>query len=154
EYPRMGEKIVELERQLAEKSDLCFATAHSLVEHLKRYNPKTFLAPHGVDHEHFARALRSDTVVPQDAAALPRPIIGFIGGIHEWVDFELIGKLAAAHPDWSLALIGELKVEPAELRRYANVHFLGRRAYKELPSYCKSFSAGIIPYVVNDSTKN
>lgn len=142
-----SEKIAALERELLEKADVCFAASHLLAESKRRYNANTIVAPHGVDHKHFARALEAGTAVPPDIASLPRPVIGFFGGIHERIDLELLARIAAAHPKWALVLIGKVQVDLDRVRRLPNVHILGRRLYETLPAYCKGFDVGIMPYV-------
>jgi len=149
-----GKKITAMERDLAEKADLCFATAHSLAEHLRRYNPNCHVALHGVDYGHFVRALDPAIAGPEDVAHLPRPIIGFFGLIHNWIDLPLIAAIARKHPEWSVVLIGKADVDLALLKDLPNVHLLGRRPYETLPSYCKAFNVGIIPFVLNELTRN
>jgi glycosyltransferase involved in cell wall biosynthesis len=147
-----GKKMAAMEKQLCEKSDVVFATAHSLAERKRPFNSETQLALHGVDHELFSSALAESTPVAPEIAALPKPVIGFFGLIHEWIDLDLIAYLAERHPEWSLALIGKSCVETSRLQRFGNVHFLGRKPYRELPSYCKGLALAMIPFVVNDLT--
>jgi glycosyltransferase involved in cell wall biosynthesis len=47
-------------------------------------------------------------------------------------------------------MIGKELVDVSALKQYPNVHFLGRKAHQELPGYCKAFSVGLIPYVLNE----
>ena len=60
--------------------------------------------PHGVDYEHFAEALRPGPL-PEDLANIPQPRVGFFGLIHEWVDTDLIARLADVLP-YSFVVIG------------------------------------------------
>jgi hypothetical protein len=62
----------------------------------------------------------------------------------------LIAYLAERHPEWSIALIGKPMVDLSKLRRFKNVHLLGRKLHSELPGYCKGFSVGMIPYVLQE----
>ena len=149
-----GQKMAAMERQLMQRADTCFMTSHSLLEAKKDINPNTFLAPHGVDHEHFARALASTTVAPAEIATLPHPIIGFFGLIHEWIDLRLVAKIARMHLDWSIVLIGKSVVDVGALKPFPNIHLLGRRAYEALPGYCRAFDVAIIPFEVNELTRN
>jgi glycosyltransferase involved in cell wall biosynthesis len=149
-----GRKMSVMERELMQRADVCFMTAHSLLESKKDCNPNTFLASHGVDHAHFAKALAPETRTPDEVASLPHPIIGFFGLIHEWLDLQLIAKIARARPDWSIVIIGKSVVETHVLKSWPNIHLLGRRPYDALPSYCKAFDVGIIPFQVNELTRN
>lgn len=147
-----GAKMGAMENELCRKADIVFATAKSLEERRRPYNTETHLASHGVDYDHFAKALSDDTPVAPEIAALPGPVIGFFGLIHEWIDLALIEYLASRHPDWSIALIGKASVDTSRLAKLPNVHLLGRKPYAELPSYCKGFSVGLIPFAVNELT--
>jgi glycosyltransferase involved in cell wall biosynthesis len=149
-----GRKMNFLEEKLMHRADLCLATSRALVETKKGQYPRTYLAPHGVDHAHFARALAPDTAVPADIARLPHPILGFFGLIDERMDLDLVAFIARAHPEWSIVLIGKVIVDIKALQGLPNVFLLGRRAYHDLPGYCKAFDIGIIPYAVNELTRN
>jgi len=145
-----GARIAEEERRLVASADLVFASAQSLVNDRRSLNAETHLARHGVDHALFAAALDAKTSVPPDVAAFPRPILGFFGTVQDWIDFRLVRYLAERHPEWSIVFIGPVLTDISMLSGLANVHFLGRRPHATLPNYCKAFSVGIIPYVVND----
>ena len=149
-----GQKMAAMERQLMQRADICFTTAHSLLESKKAINPNTFLASHGVDHAHFVKALAPATTIPAEIATLPHPIIGFFGLIHEWMDLDLLAKMARMHADWSIVLIGKSVVDVSALKSFPNIHLLGRRSYEALPGYCRGFDVAIIPFEVNELTRN
>ncbi len=149
-----GGSIAPLEDELIRKADVCFASAESILESLKARNPNTYLSRHGVDFEVFARASDPATVVPDDIARLPKPVIGFFGGLREHIDFDLLVAIARRHPEWSLVLLGLVQVNVDMLRALPNVHILGSRKYQELPAYCKGFDASIIPYLRNEFTEH
>jgi hypothetical protein len=50
-------------------------------------------------------------------------------------------------------LIGDSTIDLASYRALANMHFLGRKSYAELPAYCKEFDVGLIPFKINELTK-
>jgi glycosyltransferase involved in cell wall biosynthesis len=79
-------------------------------------------------------------------AKLPRPVVGFVGGLSQWVDLELVAFLARAHPTWSFVLIGPLGIDASAVRAMANVHLLGARAYDALPGYLAAIDVGLIPF--------
>lgn len=149
-----GAKMAAMENQLCQRADVVLATAHQLWERRRPLNPETHLALHGVDHGHFAAALSPETAEPDDLAAARRPIVGFFGLIHEWFDLGLVATLAERKPDWTIALVGKASVDVSSLQRFPNVKLLGRRPYASLPGYCKAFSVGVIPFAVNELTRN
>jgi glycosyltransferase involved in cell wall biosynthesis len=138
--------IVAAERRVLEQVDLVLATCDGLVETKRRSHPNVVLAPHGVDHAAFSRALQADAVLPDDLAALPGPRIGFHGTLDDWVDVELLAEIARRRPDWSFVLLGPEIVRAVALDGLANVHRLGPRPHAELPSYAAGYAAALVPY--------
>jgi hypothetical protein len=59
-----------------------------------------------------------ETEVAPELRGLRRPIVGFWGAIHEWVDLELFKHLARRHPEWSIVLIGTVSVDTNEDHPY------------------------------------
>ena len=80
-------------------------------------------------------------------AQLPRPVVGYIGGMHRHVDFELIGEMARARPGWSWVCVGALQTDVKPLAGLPNVHLLGQRPHGELGGLIRQFDVCIVPYV-------
>jgi glycosyltransferase involved in cell wall biosynthesis len=144
---------IAMERQLLERVDATFATSLALCEKKREHCKHTFLAPHGVDHAKFARALDDKLEVPDDLRGLPRPIVGFFGTLRDFLDYDLMAHIAKARPSWSLALIGQELCDIGPLKGLPNVHLLGQKRHDELPAYCKGFDVGLIPYRIDDDVK-
>jgi glycosyltransferase involved in cell wall biosynthesis len=149
-----SDSIIQMETDLIKKSDLVIVSAKELYEQKKKLSSNTHLVLHGVDYEHFSKALDNNYPVPYDIGIIPKPIIGFFGLIHEWIDLSLIKEVASAHPDWSIVMIGKVSADITDLRKLSNVYFLGQKTYEDLPGYCKAFDVAIIPFVINDLTKS
>lgn len=148
--------LKEIEEELFRKSDLVVVSAEKLLESKLKFNPNTFLIRHGTDWRHFRRALAAETKIPDEIRDLPKPIIGFHGLLADWVDFELIKKIAARFANGSIVLIGKIAVDAEQkikiLDKIPNIHFLGRLPYADLPAYCKGFDVALNPFAVNDLT--
>ncbi|HEX5498701.1 MAG TPA: glycosyltransferase [Thermomicrobiales bacterium] len=113
----------------------------------------TFLVRHGVDYEHFRAALDQQTRIPAEIAHLPRPIIGYFGLMSDdWIDAELLMRIARRFSAGSLVMAGKITMDLSELSRLPNVHLLGRQPYETLPSYCKAFDVAIIPFPITPAT--
>ena len=149
-----AKEIREMEEKLMNKTDYVFCTSRELFNKKSKYNRNSFYMPHGVDIDHFTQALDEKTKIPDDIMLIPRPRIGFYGGIEEWVDLELLKQTAEKHPDWHLVLIGREKVNTSKLANLRNVHLLGHRPYELLPAYSKGFDVSLIPFVINELTRN
>ncbi len=149
-----ADAISRLERELIDRADLVVTTSRQLYEAKSQHHANTHLVTHGVDYEPFAQATDPDMPIPEDVASLPAPRLGFFGLIQEWVDLDLLVELARRRTEWSIVLIGELRTKLPEGDRPANLHVLGRREYTSLPGYCRAFDVGLIPFRINELTRN
>jgi UDP-galactopyranose mutase len=102
---------------------------------------------------HFAQARRPQED-PHDQALIPHPRLGFAGVIDERMDLELVDGVAAARPDWHLIMVGPVvKIDPASLPRRDNLHYLGAKPYRELPSYLAGWDVALLPFARNEATR-
>jgi glycosyltransferase involved in cell wall biosynthesis len=95
------------------------------------------------------------TPLAPEMAELPRPVLGFIGAIKEWVDLDLLQQVAERRPDWTLVMVGPIGagVDVSALSRLANVILLGRRDRQVLPFYLKGFDVCLNPFRLNRLTE-
>lgn len=150
-----SEALREMERKLLRDADMVIASSERLYQSKRAENPRTVLVRHGVDWEHFRTALDPHTPIPAELAGLRRPIIGYFGLIaDDWVDLELLSHVARRFPDASLVMLGKTTMDISPLRRFPNVHLLGRKPYELLPGYCKAFDVALIPFPINEATLN
>jgi glycosyltransferase involved in cell wall biosynthesis len=160
-FKRCKAWIASRERTLCENADLVFTTAPALYERKRVYNPAGTHYVHNVgDADHFKRALDSRTQVPADLAALPKPVIGFVGAVSNYkLNIDWLLRLARDRPHYQLALIGPIgaadpSTNVSALRALPNVHVLGARPYGELPGYLKGCDVAVIPYRLNEYTES
>jgi glycosyltransferase involved in cell wall biosynthesis len=140
------------ERKLLAAADVVFTGGRRLWESKKLLNDDCHFYGCGVDVAHFGKARDARTQIPEDIASLPRPVLGYFGVIDERMDYELLVKLAEAHPEWSVAMIGPtLKVH--RFPRLQNLHWLGKKPYADLPAYCKAFDVCLMPFALNQATE-
>lgn len=148
--------LKKIEDDLFRRADLVVVSAEKLYGSKKHLNPNTHIIRHGTDWRHFRTALDESTVVPVEVSSLPRPIIGFHGLLADWIDYELIKKVAEHFSHGSVVLIGKTAVDAAQkiktLDGVPNIHMLGRKPYEELPAYCKGFDVAVNPFVINELT--
>src|SRR6185295_14163506 len=149
-----GARLAVLERDLCRRADLVFATSSALVAARRMENPRTYLAPHGVEHAHLARALDPATPVAPEIARLPRPIIAMVGLIDERVDLALLAELAERRPGWTFVLAGRTTVDCTALARHPNVRLLGHWPYARLPELLRGVAVGLIPFVMDEYTRH
>ncbi|NLG83999.1 MAG: glycosyltransferase family 1 protein [Firmicutes bacterium] len=132
-------------------ADVVFASSRALyASHLGRH-PEVHLCPNGADYAHFARAAAPGPL-PVELLGLPRPLVGYIGALAGWIDWELLRTVAAANPDFSFVFVGPPFGGAEELPSGPNLHFLGHRDYRLLPDYLRAFDACLIPFRLSPLT--
>ncbi len=147
-------RITPSEQQLFRDADLVFVTSEQLRQRAVQFSKRVHLFPFGVSLAAFERARDADDPMPDDIAALPRPVIGYVGGLHRWVDQDLLAEVAVRMPEASFALVGPAQADVSRLRQLPNVHLLGQKPHAEVPRYVKAFDVGLVPYCLADYTAN
>jgi glycosyltransferase involved in cell wall biosynthesis len=148
--------IRTLENELLRKVDVVFANSPPLYAAKRAENAHTHRIPSGVDLEHFARATQTDEPIPAALAHIPPPRIGYSGHVNDRLDYAVLEALARARPDWSLVLIGDTHPWTPDapplrtLRAHANVHFLGKQPYAEMPAFLRGLDVCLMPYIDDD----
>ncbi len=144
-----------LERELMAEADVVFTGGYSLYEAKQGQHANIHPFPSSVDRAHFAQArMPAPGSEPADQAALPRPRLGFYGVVDERMDLALLAQVADARPDWSLVIVGPVvKIDPADLPRRPNIHYLGPKTYAELPDYLGGWDVALMPFAINESTR-
>jgi len=151
---RAARRISRSEAQLFREADLVFVTSERLRERAARFSDRVHLFPFGVDFEWFEQVRTGSDEVPADLRRLRRPVVGYVGGLHQWVDQELLTAVAKYLPEASFALVGPPQTDVSRLARCPNVHLLGARSHAEVPRYIKGFDVGIVPYRLSEYTAN
>src|SRR5947207_6231346 len=147
-------KIVGSEERLFRQADLVFVTSERLRERAARHSDRVHVFPFGVNLERFDAVRRSTDAPPADLTPLRRPVIGYVGGLHQWIDQPLLASVATKLPEMSFALVGPAQTDVSALESCANVTLFGQRAHPDLPRYVKQFDVGIVPYLLTDYTAN
>lgn len=147
-------RITASEDQLFRDADLVFVTSEKLRQRAAQFSERVHLFPFGVSLEAFDRVREAGSGVPDDLKALPRPVAGYVGGLHQWVDQDLLVATAKRLPNVSFALVGPPQVDVSALEQEPNIHLFGQRAHAELPRYVQGFDVGLVPYRITDYTAN
>jgi glycosyltransferase involved in cell wall biosynthesis len=145
--------LLEREARLLAIADVVFTGGQSLYEAKRERHPRVHAFPSSIDAEHFGKSRRS-LADPPDQAALPRPRLGYFGVIDERLDVDLLAAVADARPHWQLVMVGPVvKIDAADLPRRANLHYLGKKAYDDLPAYLAGWDVALMPFARNESTR-
>lgn len=147
------------EAALLKSVQLVLTGGPSLYEAKRDLHPNVLCLPSAVDADHYSPA-RAFT--DQDAMAgaeqlqggTGRPRLGFFGVIDERLDIGLLTALADADPDWQIIMVGPVvKIDPAQLPRRPNIHWLGKQPYELLPQLIAGWDLCLMPFELNASTR-
>ena len=145
--------ILGLEKDIQAGADLSLFVSSQLAQERKDFGKNIRVLSHGVDYAHFAKIQSGGLPVPDDIREFKRPIVGYIGEIKP-LDFELVRFLALEHRDATFVFIGDIYAELAQLNLPANVVFLGKKPYAQLPNYMQMFDCLCLYYNINDTFNN
>lgn len=154
-------QLARSEATLLKLSDVVFANCERLAELCREGNDNVHILPPGVDLEVFSPEGAGPGGTARDAAAARgergfpprRPVIGYVGGLHRQVDYELLAEMARARPGWSWVFVGPLQTGVNGLGALPNVHLLGERRHGDLLRYVREMDVCLVPYRKNAETE-
>lgn len=141
--------VAHLEARLATESAFVMASSMPLMNRMRLYNSRVIYVPNAVHLEDYD----GTPAEPKDLQSIPHPRLLFVGAVADWVDLDLLERVATARPQWSIVLVGPSWVTHSRLPSQANIHYLGKRAYYELGGYMRHADVGIIPFRRNRLTR-
>ena len=141
------------EERLLRICDLVFAQGEDIKNRCLSYNRNVHIFPGGINVENFLSFSYGNPYVPEDIKNIVSPRIGYIGGIHKHIDFDLVKTLAKRNPSWSFVFVGPIQTDIGFLQHMKNIYFLGKKDFSALPAYINSFDVCLIPYVLSEYTK-
>ncbi len=146
-------QLCTLEMELLSRAHVVFTGGQSLYQAKQDQHSNIHCFPSSIDAKHFKQA-RSILPEPADQRDIPHPRLGFFGVLDERLDIELLRSLATARPDWQIVLIGPIvKIDPEQLPKNPNIHYLGMKDYKTLPNYLAGWDVALLPFALNESTR-
>ncbi|MFM2119894.1 MAG: hypothetical protein RL722_1362, partial [Pseudomonadota bacterium] len=141
-------------RECLVRADLAFANCQPVIESMREFHPGIRLVPNGCD-EH-PRPAAAATPATAAGAAERRKTIVFVGNLEKKIDIPLLDKLALRFADCDIVLIGSTHANPQvlDLKRHANIRFLGVVPYAEIGNWLARADVGIIPHLNSDLTQS
>src|SRR5262245_50267355 len=147
-------RIVSSEEAMFRRADLVFVTSEKLRRRAATFSQRVHLFPFGVKYDSFEAVRESPRHAPADIAGLKRPIVGYVGGLHQWIDQDLVAETAGRITDATFAFVGPPQCDLTKLESAPNIKLLGAKPHAELPHYVREFDVGIVPYRLSEYTSN
>ncbi len=138
----LGQQVATIKRA----ADLVIYCAPHLMAEEENQVRRQLLVTHGADVETFVAEGSKRAPGPSDVAIIPKPRVGFIGGIDAHTfDPELFVNVAKQMPDVNFVMIGSCSL-PEGWCALPNVRFLGRKPYDVVARYMAAMDVLIMPW--------
>lgn len=152
-----GKHGAVLEKLIMRKYDITLTTSQELLRINTGNADYIHCLPNAVDPELFNKAFFVRLETPKEFSGISKKVIGFIGNIEQRMDYDLVKKIAEAHSDKLLFLIGPTSSDEYithGLNKLKNIVFTGGKKIEELPAYLQNLDCAIIPFRCNKLTRS
>lgn len=139
--------MVRKERVLAKRVHWISVSSTRLAAHLSRYSDKLLVVRNACDTDLPEPALERRAQVD---AKSPH-VLGYVGTIGAWFDWDLVVRLAQANPMHKIRLIGPL-YNPPQRTLPGNIELLPACSHAEAIQHMHTFSVGLIPFKLTSLT--
>ena len=152
------DQLHESERAVIDLSDIVITNCSTLTNRYSPMHKRVHTFQFGVDLCAFQNEKKESEIsrrrlhLLSTIESLKRPIIGYVGGLHRHIDFDLLAEAAKAKPDWSWVFVGPIQSPVGELENLPNVHFMDQQPHEELVHFMRRFDVCIVPYLNNAFT--
>jgi glycosyltransferase involved in cell wall biosynthesis len=141
------QKFGVAQKKMISRADIVFVVTERLFDEAKKLNQNIHLVPNATIPEHFDARAWEQMETPLECRNLKPPVLGWVGHIGDYFDFEMTHLLAKAFPEASIMLIGGYSDRAEALSSHENVYLLGHKPYSEVPNYVRCFDVCIAPYI-------
>jgi glycosyltransferase involved in cell wall biosynthesis len=142
---RAARLMAELERAIVAQVDTVWASSSTLLAKFRGQHARVKPVLNGLD--------LATIPPPLGPAAATRPqVLGYVGTIREWFDWQLLLRIAHTAPRARIRLIGPLD-HPCPEPLPANVECLPACSHPVALEHMRRFSAGLIPFQLNRLTQ-
>lgn len=147
-FGNTGAGIAAQESRLLRESDAVVTTAQVLQEIAAAQNSNAVLIRNATDFDYFSK--KPSTSFHDDQG---RRVLGYYGAIADWLDVELLTKVAKRFPECLLLLIGSDECGARQqLMGLGNVKFTGEVNYLELTHFLYGMDVCLLPFKVTPLT--
>jgi glycosyltransferase involved in cell wall biosynthesis len=158
EYDTQGntnEIRVKANEYVIRKSSLVLCSAEAMYNRASTLNGNCVLSNNGNNYDVLSKGNHSN--IKKELSDINEPVIGYIGGIRDWIDFDLMNHLIQSCPKVSFVFVGLLyrngKKGLKVLKKHPNFKWFPHVQHELLPSYLYSFKVGVIPFKLNKFTE-
>jgi hypothetical protein len=145
-FKSFSQNLSDAQKKMISRADIVFVVTERLFNEAKKYNQNIHLVPNATLPEHFASKAWMEKDVPQECRDLKFPVLGWVGHIGDYFDFDMALLLAKAFPEGTLMLIGGYSPKAEALKSLPNVRVIGHKPYGKIPNYIRFFDVCLATY--------
>ncbi|MCB2156592.1 glycosyltransferase [bacterium] len=145
-----SQSVRDAEVRLLDTADVTFPGTYALYVRKKPSNGNSHFFACGVDVDHFG-TVPDDVIRGEDPS---RPRLGFFGAIDSRTDRDILIRLAEAHPEWDIFMLGPIDRTLFDIPDRPNLHFTGPIQYQQLPAWLHGWNVALMPWARNDLTEH
>lgn len=136
---------------MVEIADAVVTTAHELKKQMETNFPNkpSYFIPNGCTIDRFENI--QNPSLPIEFQDHSGPIILYSGAWANWVDIDLVEKVAHKYPDALVAIVGA-EFNAVVNKQIPNLRYIGHKSYENLPAYIINSSVCMIPFLINSIT--
>lgn len=153
---RKFQNLIECTKTIIKKSDLVLVTAYTLLKQYQNLSSNMYLVPNGYDSKLFSNESLNTSLFQMKN--VKRPIIGFVGTLFPYLDYDLIEYIVKKNPKKTFVFVGpcncDVKRRWDEIIRYKNIIWLGKKKKEEIPAIVNKFDACINPFKIDTLSKS
>ena len=139
--------VKQVDTDLVKGADLVIHVSEELHQEAVALTNNSVLVTQGVDERFFG----SQSLPPRDLQGIPRPIVGYIGGMDRYkFSTDVVEAVARELSNLSFVFVGQRNPNVERLSTLRNVHFLGMKDHSEIPAYVHAFDVCIVPTAQTD----
>lgn len=136
---------------MVEMADAVVTTAYELNKQIETNfpNKSSYFIPNGCTIDRF-NSIKSPPI-PKEFQGHSGPIILYSGAWANWVDIDLVEKIAYKYPEALIAIVGA-EFNAVVNKEIPNICYIGHQSYENLPAYICNSTVCMIPFLINSIT--
>jgi len=152
------QKFLDLQEHILKSPDsIVLASSDLIFNKSKEHRKIAHLIPNACNPNDFItnRSFEDINAKMKDIIQLNKAIIGFVGALACWIDYDLIEKIAYQNQNLSFVFIGpnlDGSSEYLKNKNLPNLFFLGTVGFAKLKHYTAWFDASLVPFRVVELT--
>ncbi len=154
--PARNQEIRQTEKQLIRDSSFFIVNSHILAHIHQKIRKPDLIVPQG-----FSKVEMNSNHKFELPLHTKKPLLGYIGGINNRIDYGLLHRMMKNNPSWFLLLYGPIQAENEaetaiikknlkKLTQLKNIFYGGSIERQKVSSILKQINIGLIPYDIEN----